>query len=234
VSSQRSPNRDRLIRTARRLEPLLDQLVFVGGQMTELLVTDPAASRPRPTDDVDVVVAVSTKTAYERIQLQLRALGFQPDRREGAPLCRFCTSDNLVLDAMPLDEGVLGFSNRWYAHAIETAQPLELDPGLVIRAISTPTFLATKWEAYASRGDDNPIMSHDLEDIIVLVAGRPSLLDELRAAPSELRQHVAERTGDFLRHPSFDEVVEDALPDARRFPGLVKEVVERLRMIASD
>jgi hypothetical protein len=57
----RSPNRDRLIRTARRLEPLLDQLAFVGGQMTELLVTDPAAVRPRPTDDV--VVAVSTKTA---------------------------------------------------------------------------------------------------------------------------------------------------------------------------
>jgi hypothetical protein len=77
-------------------------------------------------------------------------------------------------------------------------------------------------------------MSHDLEDIIVLVAGRSSLPDELRSAPSELRQHVAKCTGDFIRHPSFDEVVEDALPDARRFPGLVNEVTERLRVIASE
>jgi hypothetical protein len=202
--------------------------------MTELLVTDPAAVRPRPTDDVDVVVAVSTKTAYEHVQAQLRALGFQPDRREHAPLCRFRTSGDLVLDAMPLDEGVLGFSNRWYAHTIETAQHVDLESGLVIRATSAPAFLATKWEAYASRGDDNPIMSHDLEDIIVLVAGRSSLPDELRSAPSELRQHVAKCTGDFIRHPSFDEVVEDALPDARRFPGLVNEVTERLRVIASE
>jgi predicted nucleotidyltransferase len=232
MSPPRSPNRDRLIRTARRLEPLLDQLVFVGGQMVELLVTDPAAIRSRLTDDVDVVVAVSTKTAYEHVQAQLRALGFQPDMRKNAPLCRFRTSDDLVLDAMPMDEGVLGFSNRWYAHAIETAQRMEIDAGLWIRAISAPTFLATKWEAHASRGAANPIMSHDLEDIIVVVAGRSSLLHELRSAPMELRQYISENTVEFLRDPSFDEVVGDALPDARRFPGMVAEVVARLHTIA--
>jgi predicted nucleotidyltransferase len=234
VSSQRSPNRDRLIRTARRLEPLLDQLVFVGGQMTELLVTDPAAIRPRPTDDVDVVVGVSTKTAYQHIQEQFRALGFQPDRRAHAPLCRLRTRDDLVLDVMPLDENVLGFSNRWYVDAIETAQALELEPGLAIRAISAPAFLATKWEAFASRGADNPIMSHDLEDIVAVVAGRSSIVEELRAAPAELRRHVAERTSDFLRDASFEELVIDNLPDARRFPGLVNGVIDRLRTIASE
>jgi hypothetical protein len=44
----RGPNRDRLLRTARLLRPLLGELVFVGGQVAELLVTDPAPVRPIP------------------------------------------------------------------------------------------------------------------------------------------------------------------------------------------
>ncbi len=63
TDAPRSPNRDRLLRTARLLRPLLGELVFVGGQVAELLVTDPAAVRVRPTDDVDVVVPITTRTS---------------------------------------------------------------------------------------------------------------------------------------------------------------------------
>ena len=100
---QRSPNRDRLLHTARLLRPLLVELVFVGGQVAELLVTDPAAVRVRPTDDVDVVVPVTTRTAYHALQLRLMTLGFTPDHRDGAPVCRMRTADDLLLDVMPLD-----------------------------------------------------------------------------------------------------------------------------------
>ncbi len=61
---ERSPNRDSLVQTARLLTPLLAELVFVGGQVAELLVTDAAAVRVRPTDDVDVVVRGTTRGAY--------------------------------------------------------------------------------------------------------------------------------------------------------------------------
>lgn len=121
IPQQSSPNRERLVRTARRIRPLLTDVVFVGGQMVELLVTDPAAVRMRPTDDVDVVVPVTTRTAYRQLQQQLAELGFRPDMRDGAPICRVRTSDDLVLDAMPLDEEILGFSNRWYPLAIRHA-----------------------------------------------------------------------------------------------------------------
>ncbi len=50
--TERSPNRDRLLRTARLHRPLLGDLVFVGGQVAELLITDSAAVRVRPADDV--------------------------------------------------------------------------------------------------------------------------------------------------------------------------------------
>ena len=123
----RSPNRDRLLRTARLLRPLLGELVFVGGQVAELLVTDPAAVRVRPTDDVDVVVPVTIRTAYHALQQRLMALGFTPDTRAGALVCRMRTADDLILDVMPLDEAILGFSNRWYTPAIATAQWVHVD-----------------------------------------------------------------------------------------------------------
>lgn len=44
----KSPNRNLLLRVANRLEPLLDELVFVGGQVTELLITDPIGERCVP------------------------------------------------------------------------------------------------------------------------------------------------------------------------------------------
>lgn len=88
---QRSPNRDRLLRTARLLRPMLGELVFVGGQVAELLVTDPAAVRVRPTADVDVVLPVTTRTAYHALRQRLMALGFTPDTHAGAPVCRMRT-----------------------------------------------------------------------------------------------------------------------------------------------
>lgn len=46
--------------------------------------------------------------------------GFQEDTREGAPLCRW-VRHGTTLDVMPLDEKILGFSNRWYRAAMESS-----------------------------------------------------------------------------------------------------------------
>jgi hypothetical protein len=57
---------------------------------------------------------------FEVFSERLRGLGFQEDSREGAPLCRWQHS-GLVLDVMPLDANILGFSNRWYGDALRTS-----------------------------------------------------------------------------------------------------------------
>lgn len=62
MGPESSPNRYVLELVAKRVEPLLEELVFVGGHVAEILVTDPAAIRVRPTDDVDAVVAAATRT----------------------------------------------------------------------------------------------------------------------------------------------------------------------------
>lgn len=51
-------NIERLCLVASRLGPLREQVVFLGGATTALLVTDPAAPAPRPTKDVDVIIEV--------------------------------------------------------------------------------------------------------------------------------------------------------------------------------
>jgi hypothetical protein len=58
-----------LERAAETLEPVLSDVVFLGGASIVLWVTDPAAPAPRSTNDVDVVVEVTSRAskANERI-----------------------------------------------------------------------------------------------------------------------------------------------------------------------
>jgi hypothetical protein len=95
--------------------------VFVGGCATGLLITDPATGSIRPTMDVDVITEVASYAEYASLSDRLRGLGLGEDSREGAPTCRWRYRD-LIIDVMPTDERVLGFSNRWYAPAIAAAQ----------------------------------------------------------------------------------------------------------------
>ena len=113
-------NLKQLIAAARLLRPLLDELVFVGGAVTGLLVTDQAAGDPRTTLDVDAIAEIASYAEYAAFGDRLRALGFLEDTREGAPLCRW-THHGTVLDVMPLDEKILGFTNRWYRAAVKSS-----------------------------------------------------------------------------------------------------------------
>jgi hypothetical protein len=105
---------------ASRLGPLRKEVVFVGGMIRGLLISDPGASGSRPTDDIDVVAEVGSRAEYYELAERLQALGFVPDRRERAPLCRWLI-DGLTVDVMPDHENVLGLRipaivNTWTAH----------------------------------------------------------------------------------------------------------------------
>ena len=49
-----------LVAAARLLVPLLDELVFVGGCATGLMITDKAAASVRPTFDVDAIAEITS------------------------------------------------------------------------------------------------------------------------------------------------------------------------------
>jgi predicted nucleotidyltransferase len=145
-------NLEQLIAAAELLRPLLTELVFTGGAVTSLLVTDEGAGAPRTTFDVDAIAETTTYAEYAAFGDRLRALGFAEDASEGAPLCRWVQGDT-VLDVMPMDEKILGFSNRWYKAAMDAAVVQELPGGLNVRLVPAPYFLATKIEAFHGRGN---------------------------------------------------------------------------------
>lgn len=233
TSTRPSPNRATLERVAQGLAPLLDRLVFVGGHVAELLVTDTAAARVHATDDVDVIVAVTTRTAYYKLGEELRALGFTEDTRPDAPLCRWRSREGLALDVMPIEESILGFSNPWYPSAINSAVPFSLAPGLTIRIPPGPIFLASKWAAFDGRGGGDLLGSHDIEDIIAVVVGRAEITSEVELADREIRGWLAEQTRRFLDEPTAGDVIAGALPDARLDPTLISRARARLEQIAA-
>jgi hypothetical protein len=225
------PNRHALEEAAAQLAPLLSEVVFTGGAVVGLLITEDGATPIRPTLDVDVIVEIATYPEYILFSERLRRLGFSEDRRNGAPLCRWVKA-GLTLDAMPLGKTVLGFANSWFAGSMAHARPVILGSGISIRVVSAPYFLATKMEAYHGRGGGDFFASHDLEDFISVVDGRLELLDELRSAPVEVRTYLAQAIALLLEDGRFQDALPGYLtPDPAgqdRLPALR----DRLRIIA--
>ena len=84
---QDDPNLQLLEAAAQALEPMLGEVVFVGGCVTGLLITDPAvAGVRRPTTDVDVIAEVYSYAQYDELSDRLRELELVQDAREGAPI----------------------------------------------------------------------------------------------------------------------------------------------------
>ena len=225
------PNVSLLERAAELLgEALLEQLVFTGGAVAGVLITDPAMPEIRPTQDVDVICRVITRSGYHQLGSQLRQRGFQEDSRPGAPLCRWCSHD-LMLDLMPTQGEILGFSNRWYALALETALQQGLPSGRSIRIVTAPVFLATKLEAFRGRGQGAFLFSHDLEDLMAVVDGRASLLEECRLSPPELRNDLAGQFRELLNTTAFLEALPAFLPPDQASQQRLPDLVETLRAL---
>jgi hypothetical protein len=93
-----------------------------------------------------------------------------------------------------------------------------------MRILSAPAFLATKWEAFADRGGGDLHGSHDIEDIVTVVAGRPEVVEEIRRSEDEVRRYLVECTAGFLSGGATPDIIAGSLPDARLVPGIVQTV----------
>ncbi len=218
------PNLPQLRRIAVALGELREQLVFVGGSVAGLLLTDPLAASVRATTDVDAI-ANAGRVAFHQLENALTKHGFVRDMTSGV-ICRWVHRESgLLFDLMPVDDAVLGFTNPWYAYAVQTAESVEIAEGVLIRLLSAVAFVATKLEAFASRGKGDFLTSHDLEDVLNVVDGREQLVEEMAGAPVALRAFVARTFAGLLAQPDFMNVL----------PGLIAEpertdvVLARLR-----
>ena len=224
-----NPNLAQLIAATERLRPLLDQIAFIGGCVTGLLLTDPAAAPVRPTFDVDAIVEIGSYAEFTLLEARLRDLGLRESHAEGSPICRWLSGD-LILDLMPTDPSILGFSSIWYRPAFENSQRIQIGEN-EIRLITAPYFVATKLEAFHGRGQADFRLSHDLEDIVTIVDGRVELANEVRAAPADLQKYLTKEFGALLSNRDFlDALPGHLLPDSasQQRIGLVMKRMQQL------
>lgn len=225
------PNIQMVETVASALGSLRPEVVFLGGCAAGLLLTDPAASCIRPTRDVDVIVEVTSRRGYREVEKALAERGFKHDTREGAPICRWVL-DSVILDVMPTDSSILGFSNPWYADAFKTSILYILPGGLEIRLVSPPCFLATKLEAFFGRGQSDYYGSHDLEDLVAVIDGRPEIVAEVHAADPVLRKYLKQAMEPLLQDPQFCYALQGHLPGDSGSQARLPELMRRMKGIA--
>jgi hypothetical protein len=91
---------------------------------------------------------------------------------------------------MPTQGEILGFANRWTPLALETAQQ----------------------QAFRGRGQGGFLFSHDLENLMAVVDGHASLLEECRLSLLELRNDLADQFLELLNTSAFLESLPAFLP----------------------
>jgi len=227
------PNVAMMELVARELgQGLREKLVFVGGAVAGLLITDPAQPVIRPTDDVDLIVRATVRADYQRVEAALRQQGFVNDISKDAPICRWHIA-GVTVDVMPTLDDILGFSNRWYPLALATAEKSLLPSGIAILLITAPVFVATKFEAFAGRGQNDYLFSHDLGDLISVIDGRDELIAECRCVDEGMKEYLRDRTRRLLATPSFLDALPGHLPGDAASQARLPDLIERLQMLAN-
>lgn len=215
-----------LIKVAEALgETLLQEVVFVGGCTTGLLITDDFTKEQiRYTDDVDLIVDVVGYPAWANLQQQLREHGFSIDMGEEV-VCRMLLGE-LKVDFMPVDEKTLGFTNKWYRDAVATAQDYQLTDQLVIKLVAPEYFIATKLEAYLGRGNGDCLSSHDIEDFLNIFDGRQEIVEEINNTPAALKDYISEQLKLLLDDQNFEYAIQSLTNDDSDREELIFERLE--------
>ena len=228
MATGKPPNIEIIEEAAVSLGPLINEMVFTGGCVTGLLITDPAAPPARTTVDVDMLVEISSLASYYKLSEKLRSRGFIEDTSPESPICRW-KRKRLLLDVMPTNPNILGFGNQWYAPAFAAAKWIQLSPGTKIRILPAPYFLATKLEAFDGRGQNNYLMSRDMEDIVTVLDGRSEIAEEVKNTEKHLNSFLIKRLADLLENHHFLESLPGHLPPDSASQARKDLIIERMK-----
>ncbi|MEI8114832.1 MAG: nucleotidyl transferase AbiEii/AbiGii toxin family protein [Bacteroidia bacterium] len=188
---------------AQALKELKDQMVFIGGAVVSLYADDPAADEIRPTGDIDMTINLMNFSNWVRMQERLAQLGFYPDPY-GHAICSY-KYKNIPVDIMPAEDGPLGPSNKWYKLGFENLWTVKAGDE-EIQILSAPAYLATKFEAFKSRGNDYRT-SHDFEDIIYILDNRITIVSEIELAHSLIKDFLHQEIDKILQNPYLEEIL---------------------------
>jgi len=191
-------------KVALALEELNSEVIYVGGAMVSLYVTDEGADLPRPTKDIDISVQISTYAEMDELREKLATKKIYPATTENV-IYRY-TYEDILIDFIPFEATELGPTNSWLKPGFEKAYSIEIGEA-TINILPVSLFLATKWEAYTNRGND-PRMSHDFEDIIYVIDNNMELVEDVKNAEEDVQLFLKEMSEEILSHASRNEIIE--------------------------
>lgn len=191
-------------KVASALEELNDHVIYVGGAVVSLYVNEEGAEQPRPTKDIDISVQVSTYSQMEELREKLAVRNIFPATNETV-LYRFALED-ILIDFIPFEETALGPTNRWLKPGFDKAYPVQIGKE-EIKILPVSLFLATKWEAFKSRGND-PRTSHDFEDIIYILDNNFNIVDDVKNAEKDVQLFLRDMSKEIFTHSYRDEIIE--------------------------
>lgn len=185
------------------LKTIEEQIVFVGGAVVSLYADDPAAFEIRPTQDVDITINVINLGHWVELQEKLSILGFHPDP-QGYAIWSYKYKD-IPVDIMSAEDGPLGPANRWYKIGFQDVWTVNAHEQ-VVKIVSAPCFLATKFEAYNNWGSDYRT-SHDIEDIIYVLDNRTTIVSEIQHTEKEIKKFLIEQLKVMIQLGILEEVL---------------------------
>lgn len=224
-----SSNIEMIRKVAVGLGDLKENVVFIGGAVTELYANDSASTEIRPTLDVDCVIELASRGSFYQMEESLRSKGFKNDTTPGAPICRWIYED-VIVDIMPDDENILGFSNRWYKAGVKNKIERQIDNNLKIFIFEVHYYLATKLEATFQRGMGDLRTSQDFEDVVYILNNNRKLIENIvKCQDEELKQYLKDRIQFLLNLKYINEAIECCLPygDHKRL-GIIVELMNAI------
>jgi hypothetical protein len=83
----------------------------------------------------------------------------------------------------------------------------EIDKYHTVKIFTAAYFIASKLEAYKSRGNNDGRSSTDFEDIIFVLNTRNTIWQDLQNAPKDVKEYLKNEFSQLLANPYFDEWV---------------------------
>jgi len=204
-------NLDAIKSIAEALKEINSEVVFVGGATVELYIDDKAAPTPQPSEDVDCVVELLTYSEWIKFEERLRKKGFSDydSSREdlNPPTCRKYIL-GMKVDFMPIEEKVLGYSNKWFKEGLKFATKIKIE-NTVIRIFTLEYFLATKFQAFLDRGEMDDIrFSQDLEDLTEIFDGATTIEQKVLGSSVDVKAFLQSSIKEFIENK---ELIEEAM-----------------------
>jgi len=208
---------------ANALGDLNESIVFVGGAVVSVYSDDDAADEVRPTQDIDLTLKLFDINQQD-LDKQLAERGFHPDIH-GHAICSYKYKD-IAVDVMASIDSMRGPTNRWYAIGFDSLEEVTIK-GETIQILSAPCYLATKFEAYNHRGEDDYRTSHDFEDIIYVLDNRTTIVEEIKQSNDKVKKFLREELTKVLKSSYSEEILSAHLHPLileERYPMLLEKI----------